>query len=55
MVNKILDLRRASVAILLNSSIVRLIAIDIGREARVGQSPIPIHYGQPLFLWLSCD
>ena len=25
------------------------------REARVGQSPIPIDYGQPLFLWLSRD
>ena len=25
------------------------------REARVGQSPIPIDYGQPLFPWLSRD
>ena len=25
------------------------------REGRVGQSPIPIDYGQPLFLWLSRD
>ena len=26
-----------------------------GHEARVGQSPIPIDHGQPLFLWLSRD
>ena len=25
------------------------------REARVGQSPIPMKYGQPLFVWLSRD
>ena len=25
------------------------------REARVGQSPIPMEYGQPLFVWLSRD
>ena len=25
------------------------------REARVGQSPILIDYGQPLFVWLSRD
>ena len=25
------------------------------REARVGQSPILIEYGQPLFFWLSRD
>ena len=28
---------------------------SLAREARVGQSPILIEYGQPLFIWLSRD
>ena len=35
--------------------ILQIIAGSYAREARVGQSPILIDYGQPLFVWLSRD
>ena len=40
---------------LLWSNLEQLIAASLAREVRVGQSPMLIEYGQPLFFWLSRD